>query len=266
MLEDARAGWVITTRSASDRLPSSGCAQDTATVSTDLLVLNRSGTVTVIAAPAPGLDDRLLEDRLVSANPVGLAYIIYTSGSTGRPKGINVQHKAITALMHHVYPSVRKDGRLLQTGHPVFDAVTFEYWLPLCFGGSLILPQDQMLQASTIREAAGSCLIDTLWLTSGLFSSIVKQDVTVFSVVRMVLVGGDFIDRKAVAQLNTLDQPPVLLNGYGPTETTTFAVVGPIPFSRAVDTILLGKPLMNVRIAIVDSVINLAPIGVCGEL
>ncbi|MTH94651.1 AMP-binding protein, partial [Roseibium sp. RKSG952] len=192
--------------------------------------------------------------------------IIYTSGSTGKPKGVCVQHAAITALVHHAYPSVRKGGHLLQTGHPVFDAVTFEYWLPLSFGGSLILPQDRVVQATTIREAARSGPIDTLWLTSGLFTSIVQQDVTVFSGVGALLVGGDAIDREAIARLNTLEQPPVLINGYGPTETTTFAVVGPIPASAATGTIPLGKPMMNGRINVVDRFFNPVPIGVAGEL
>ena len=196
------------------------------------------------------------------------AYIMYTSGTTGRPKGVLVNHRAVIRLVRNTnYVDFSPRTRILQTGAIVFDATTFELWGTLLNGGTLILvPDHTILDAATLRREISAHEVTTMWLTAPLFHQLVEQDASIFAApLRDLLVGGDVL---SVRHINTaLDACPELriINGYGPTENTTFSTTHVID-RRYTDQIPIGRPIANSSAYVLDVDGKPQPVGVPGEL
>jgi tyrocidine synthetase III len=205
-----------------------------------------------------------LTDKLSSAN---LAYIIYTSGSTGRPKGVMVEHRSVVRLVKNTnFIDLRPDDRILQTGALEFDASTFEIWGSMLNGLTLYLTaKANILNHERLKAIIWDNRITTMWLTSPLFNQTTQADVTVFSGLRNLLVGGDVLSpahinltRKTFPQLR-------IINGYGPTENTTFSTTFTIE-KEYKQNIPIGKPIANSNAYIVNKYGKFQPIGIAGEL
>ncbi|MCD6049900.1 MAG: Glutamate-1-semialdehyde aminotransferase, partial [Verrucomicrobia bacterium] len=193
------------------------------------------------------------------------AYVSFTSGSTGRPKGVRVPHRGVVRLVKTTdYAPFQEDEVFLQMAPIAFDASTLEIWGPLLNGGKLVvfpphLPNMDEL-AGFIRQQG----ITTLWLTAGLFHQLVEHDATCFKGLRRVLAGGDVLSPAHVKQ--AFEQCEVI-NGYGPTENTTFTCCHRITDdSLKRKTIPIGRPIANTEVYVLDEHRNLVPIGVAGEL
>ncbi|KOT41694.1 hypothetical protein ADK41_09430, partial [Streptomyces caelestis] len=106
-----------------------------------------------------------------------------------------------------------------------------------------------------------------LWLTVGLFRLVAEEDPAAFAGLREVWTGGDVVPPEAVRRV--MDACPGLqvVNGYGPTETTTFASSHPVrrPFDYA-GALPIGRPLDNTRLYVLDEHLGLVAPGVPGEL
>ncbi len=197
------------------------------------------------------------------------AYVLYTSGSTGRPKGVVTPHRAVRRLVLNTdYAAFGPDRRVLQLASVAFDAATFEIWGPLLNGGTCVIyPHAGLPDPERLRTILGEMRITTLWLTSGLFNSLIDTDPTILAGVEELLIGGEALSvghvRKGLAALSAR-----LINGYGPTEATTFACTWPIPKDLPADmvSIPIGRPIGNTAISIRDE--DGAPVvpGAAGEL
>ncbi|HEV2842206.1 MAG TPA: amino acid adenylation domain-containing protein [Chthoniobacterales bacterium] len=197
-----------------------------------------------------------------------LAYVMYTSGSTGTPKGVAITHRGVVRLVKETnYASFSADEIFLQLAPISFDASTFEIWGALLNGGKLVVmpPAPPSLEeiGSAIREHG----VTTLWLTSGLFNAMVDERLPDLRPLRQLLAGGDALSvphvRKAARELTGTR----LINGYGPTESTTFACCHTIaPDATSDGSIPIGKPIANTTAYILDSRLQPVPIGVTGEL
>ena len=199
--------------------------------------------------------------------PDSLAYIIYTSGSTGKPKGVMIEHKSVIRLVINTnYIEFEEQDSILQTGAIVFDAITFEIWGALLNGIRLYLvPNDKIVNSDKLKESIESFNITTLWLTAALFNQIVDQDESVFDNCRKLLVGGDVLSPKHINTIRRINKNIRMINGYGPTENTTFTTCFVI--EREYDTsIPIGRPVSNTKVYIVDKYNRLQPIGIAGEL
>lgn len=209
-------------------------------------------------------------DLIVSYQPVqlskhSLAYVIYTSGTTGEPKGTMIEHKSIIRLVKEPNYVQLAQPRILQTGSLTFDASTFEIWGALLNGGTLHLSEiENLVDPDKLEEIIEMNQIDVMWLTSSLFNQLVSLNEQIFSSLNYLLIGGEKLSNYHVSKFKQANQQTHLINGYGPTECTTFALTYEIsePFMQ---TIPIGKPI-NYTTALIFSDESLCGIGMPGEL
>lgn len=201
--------------------------------------------------------------------PRSLAYVIYTSGSTGRPKGVLVEHRSVVRLVVNTnYIDIRPDDVFLQLSSPSFDAATFEIWAPLLNGARLAIAPPGLDAISRMGELIRTHGVTVLWLTSGLFQLSVTENVEALAPVRVVLTGGDVVPVAHASRFLERCPDTTLIDGYGPTENTTFTCcyVVPRPLDETVDAIPIGRPIANTHVYILDAYGRPQPIGMPGEL
>ncbi|PHM54490.1 Amino acid adenylation [Xenorhabdus sp. KK7.4] len=199
-----------------------------------------------------------------------LAYVIYTSGSTGQPKGVMVEHRNVLRLIiNNGFADIGPDDCVAHCANPAFDAATWEIWSALLNGSCLhIVPQTVVLEPTDFREALIRGKVTALWLTAGLFNEYLDTLQPVFGQLRYLLVGGDVLNPQKIKQVLSASHPPAhLLNGYGPTESTTFAttytITAPID---GIQSIPIGRPIANTRIYLLDAHQHPVPMGAPGEI
>ena len=216
-----------------------------------------------------GQPESNLDRAVMGLTPEHLAYIIYTSGSTGQPKGVMVPHRAIERLaLNNNYAKFEASDRVAFASNPAFDAATMEVWAPLLNGGRIVvIGQSVLLDPVRFGQALKKHRVTVLWLTVGLFNQYADALAEEFSTLRYLIVGGDALDPRVIARVLQGKHPQHLLNGYGPTETTTFATTHEITVvSEKARSIPIGRPIANTRIYILDDHGEPVPVGVVGEL
>ncbi|MEQ7052119.1 non-ribosomal peptide synthase/polyketide synthase [Paenibacillaceae sp. P-4] len=198
-----------------------------------------------------------------------LAYIIYTSGSTGTPKGVCVTHRGVVRLVcGATYVEIDSSDVFLQGSTISFDAATFEIWGSLLNGAALAILPPGNVSLTDWSEAIQRHRVTTLWMTAGLFQVMVEQQIEGFYGVKQLLVGGDVVSPTHVCKVMEKHKGIRVINGYGPTENTTFTCCHTI---TAADldrgcSIPIGRPISNTRVYVLDEAGNALPVGVCGEL
>lgn len=195
------------------------------------------------------------------------AYLMYTSGSTGAPKGVLVPHRAIARLVKNVSfmepPSA--PIRCLQMAPLAFDASTFEIWYPLANGGTLVMYPHQTLALPLLREALRDQRVNVMWLTSSVFNWIVDESLDMLAAVERLLVGGEALSRKHVEKAFDVLSNTTLINGYGPTENTTFSCCHTITRESLTQTagVPIGTPIQDDFVLLLDE--NLQEVS-CGDI
>ncbi|MDB6056410.1 MAG: hypothetical protein JWO95_254, partial [Verrucomicrobiales bacterium] len=196
------------------------------------------------------------------------AYVMFTSGSTGKPKGVIVPHRAINRLTVNAdYVPFDETCRMAHVSNVAFDAATFEIWGPLLNGGRLInIPKEIVLSPQDFARELRRREITTMFMTVALFNQIASEIPDAFATMRDLMVGGDALEPKWINEVLQHGPPKRLLNGYGPTETTTFAAWHEV--KKVVDgkSVPIGRPVANTHLYILDKTMQPIPVGIAGEL
>ncbi|MFJ6074073.1 amino acid adenylation domain-containing protein [Streptomyces sp. NPDC093065] len=195
-----------------------------------------------------------------------LAYVMYTSGSTGEPKGVAVTQDDILALAADSRFASDAHRRVLLHSPHSFDASTYELWVPLLRGGEIVLAPDGPTDPERWRELLTPGRADAAWFTAGLFDLLAQEAPEAFTGLREVWTGGAVVSPGAVRAALAAAPGLRVTNGYGPTETTTFATAGPVDPAALDGPLPIGHPLDGTAPRVLDPALRPVPTGVAGEL
>lgn len=209
--------------------------------------------------------ENLVQNAMNLVNSDNLAYIIYTSGTSGKPKGSLIEQKSVLRLVKNTnFIHFDENTCVLQTGAISFDASTFEIWGPLLNGGKVVLAdKDIILDPIRFGQEIVNRKVNVMWLTAALFNQMVDCDVSMFDTLEYLLIGGEKLSESHVRLLKEHNRHTKLINGYGPTENTTFTTTYLIP--EKFDYIPIGEPIANTKVYVLDED-TLCGIGMPGEL
>ncbi|WHZ21724.1 MAG: polyketide synthase module [Nitrospira sp.] len=246
MTEDARVAGVVTQRALTDRLPA--CAAP-------VLYLNQDGTLP--GAPPPGR-------RRGASHSAQTAYVIYTSGSTGRPKGVMISHRSVMnflcAMQALLRPSPR--DRVVAVTSLSFDIAVLEVFLPLMVGAECVLAEtDTAADGTKLGHLVNQADATILQATPATWRMLLDAGWQGLPGLTQ-LCGGETLAPDLAARLSRTGA--ALWNVYGPTETTVWSAAHRV--DHPAGPILIGRPLANTDIYLLDRRLQLVPIGVVGEL
>jgi amino acid adenylation domain-containing protein len=206
----------------------------------------------------------------VTAHGDDPAYVAYTSGSTGRPKGAVVPHRAVVRLVvEPTYCSLAPGDRVANAANPAFDATTFEVWAALTAGATVVvIPTATELSLDAWERLVRDERLNAMVLTTALFHMVARERPSAFRTLDTLIVGGEQMDLAVTRQVLSSDPPRRLVNGYGPTETTTFAAsFDCTPDSLAgLDRVPIGTALQHTRLYVLDEDLRPVRPGEAGEL
>ncbi len=197
--------------------------------------------------------------------PENLAYVIYTSGSTGRPKGVLIQHSGLLNLVfwHLNNFQVKSSDRTTQLAGTAFDAAVWELWPYLVVGASIYLIKSEfLLSPEILQEKLTSHHITISFIPTPLAEQLCLLPWSENTTLRTMLTGGDRLNSYPSNKL-----PFKFFNNYGPTENTVVTTSGQIlPAESNSKFPPIGLPIANTQVYILDSYLQLLPIGVYGEI
>jgi len=200
--------------------------------------------------------------------PTSAAYINFSSGSTGQPKAIVCTHAGVLRLCRHQSFLPFEKGLTFLFHSPLsFDAATLEIWGALLNGGCCVINGDIPLTPERLRDHINHNGVDTLWLTSSLFNAFVDLDITCFKGLNWLMSGGDVLSIKHVRQALQVHPQIQFINGYGPTENTTFTCCHRITTEDCyMEDIPIGQPITGTKIILCDSLGSPVARGEIGEI
>ncbi|MCG6137857.1 MAG: amino acid adenylation domain-containing protein [Nostoc sp. LLA-1] len=207
-----------------------------------------------------------IEDNLPSEVATdNLAYVIYTSGSTGKPKGVQIEHRGLLNLVfwHQKAFAVSSLDRATQISGVAFDACGWEIWPYLSTGASIYFVDDETRQfPEHLRDWLVAKAITISFIPTPLAEKIILLDFPKNAALRILLTGGD-----------KLNQYPLdghsfqVFNNYGPTENTVVTTSGYVSVKNKDNLApVIGRPVANTQVYILDKHLQPVPIGIAGEL
>src|ERR1035437_2134469 len=196
------------------------------------------------------------------------AYVMFTSGTTSDPKGVIVPHRAVTRLVIDTnYISISASDAILQFSPQSFDASTFEIWGALLNGATLVLYTGTVLDPNLFKRHIIEHKITILWLTAALFHLFADKYIDALRPIKILLAGGDVLHRGSVRKIIDQIDGIKLINGYGPTENSTFTCCHVMTRdNQPENTVPIGLPITGTQVFILDEQRELVAPGEIGEL
>jgi len=249
MLEDAAVSLLITEESLRVHLPEQATP--------------------VITLAGEQVAQQSIENIENEVRPEQLAYIIYTSGSTGRPKGVPVEHHQLL----HTLQSAQEVLKLTESDClPSIASFSFDISLlellcaPLAGGRCLLVSTHGALEATVTTRVLQEATV--LHAVPGLMRRFVNvaRETTTGRQLRLVLVGGEAVAPELLAEMLAVWSSADVRVLYGPTEATIICASYDVSREEAIDHQMIGRPLPNTTLRILDKAGKLVPIGVDGEI
>ncbi|HYG62721.1 MAG TPA: amino acid adenylation domain-containing protein, partial [Thermoanaerobaculia bacterium] len=248
LLAESRASLVVADRERAAGLPASG----------SLILVDQ------ILEDEDGGDERPAEEP--GAEPANLAYVLYTSGSTGAPKGVAVTHRSAVELVRWaatVYAPEELAGVLAATS-AAFDLSVFEIFVPLSWGGTVILARNALELPDLLASAPAAGRVTLVNTVPSAMAELVRTGGLGPSV-RTVNLAGEPLPRALADRIYTTGTVERVWNLYGPTEDTTYSTFARVaPEGTAAPTI--GRPVASTRALVSSGGVEPLPVGVAGEL
>ncbi|KAJ6439257.1 hypothetical protein O9K51_07142 [Purpureocillium lavendulum] len=193
-----------------------------------------------------------------------LAYVIYTSGSTGKPKGVEISHGALCNLLLSMQKILQctSEDRLLAVTTVTFDIAALELFLPLICGATTVIAEAQQVKdISALRGMLKSQGITMMQATPASWQMLLDSGWQGHPSLGKILCGGEAMSEQLGARL--LECGGTVWNLYGPTEATVWASVWRV---RPAEHVIIGKPLANYQLYVLDESLAPVPPGVSGDL
>jgi len=214
------------------------------------------------------------QDRKTLTTPDNLAYVIYTSGTTGKPKGTLISHRNVVRLLSATdswYQFSERDVWTFFHSH-AFDFSVWEIWGALLFGGRLVVvPYLVSRSPETFYRLLAAEQVTILNQTPSAFCQLIRAEETVGQkdlALRYVIFGGEALEMQALRPWYERhgDQLPKLVNMYGITETTVHVTYRPLSLEDLNSGSVIGVPIPDLQVYILDGNGQPTPIGVAGEM
>ena len=241
MLEDTGAKLIVSSKASKDKLPE-----------------QQQTTIISIDRDWEQVEKESKDNLDIEVAPESLAYIIYTSGSTGKPKGVMIEHKNASAFISWCQQEFREDTfEVLFAGTSMcFDLSVFEFFYPLTVGKRIRILENGL-------DISKHLSTETKILTNSVptvIESLLKEGVDI-SNISSINMAGEPIPSFVHQNIDT--KRIVVRNLYGPTEDTTYSTIYHLHKEQP---LLIGKPISNTFVRIINKEGNLVPIGVPGEI
>jgi amino acid adenylation domain-containing protein len=248
MLQDSAASWTLTSRM---------------TAGDALKVMARPVFVDEVGATERDPSFNLGID----VPPASPAYVMYTSGTTGTPKAVAIpQHGIVRLVWQANYIHLDSTDVILHHATCAFDAATFEIWAALLNGGTLVIHRPS-LDLDALGRVVRDHGVTTLLLTTSVFHLVAEHKSDCLATLRQVVTGGDVLHARAVRKVMGRYPHLRIVNGYGPTENTTFTCCYVITAETDIaETIPIGRPVSGTNVFILDGELRRVAIGEAGEL
>jgi amino acid adenylation domain-containing protein len=246
MLEDSEVAVLLTQRHLQETIPDS------------------RAKVVVLDADWHEIAKKEAKNPVHGNSADNLAYVIYTSGSTGKPKGVQIPHRAVVNFLTSMSqtPGMTEADRLLSVTTLSFDIAGLEIYLPLIVGASVeIVSREVSSDGYQLLSKLASSDATVMQATPVTWRMLIEAGWKGTPNLK-ILCGGEAISRKLATQL--LRSGGSLWNMYGPTETTIWSTCARIESEH--EPIVIGRPIANTDIFILDELLQPVPIGVAGEL
>ena len=212
-----------------------------------------------------------LEKELPTIESVrSAAYVMFTSGTTGKPKGVVIPAGGLLKLGDEFKErGWNSRSKVLCAANRGFDASTFEIWATLLTGGTLVQSmKDEIINPNLLERLINQYGITAAWLTKTVFDLVAQLKPGALMSLKDLIIGGEELSATVVERFLQRTKGRLRLwNGYGPTETTTFATVDVLSLDQEgeLNPILLGREVAGNSVRILGPDLEQLPIGSIGE-
>ena len=219
------------------------------------------------------LTERLYKEEDTSNLPphskaTDLAYVIYTSGTTGKPKGVMVEHHQISSFaIDNSFIDYKKVSMVASVSNYAFDGSIFDIFFSLINGKKLVLiDKDHLLDLSLLDKQFIKNNVDTVFITTALFNSLVSNQSKCLDILKQILFGGEACNIETVNNFKNRYKKTSLIHVYGPTENIVYSSYCNLTGYNTKNAVPIGTHLSDKKLYVLDNNLSPVPIGVIGEL